>query len=443
MNTPPTVAVIGGGFSGLLTAVHLLHADTTVVVRLVEKAPQFGRGRAFGQGRADQLLNVRVANMSAFPDRPSHFQDWLAARGDRATAETFVSRTLYGDYLQSILREAVLDPGGAGRLLLEQDEAIEVRPRGGRFQIDLALGRDFLADAVVLAVGLGPPAQPPEISADALSQRNYVADPWRGDLERLPEGDVLLLGSGLTMVDVALAMGRPGRTLLALSRRGLQPRTHGPAPPAPPPADPLGTPRQVFAALRAHARAVGWRAAVDSIRPLTADLWRRWSEADRRAFLRHLQPWWDVHRHRVSPSVAAQLAEPRWLERFKVLAGRLGALEPEEGGFRATIRPRGQRRPVVHSFQAVVNCTGLSGDLGASCLLADLKARGVARPDALNLGLQVDAAFRLVGAMGEPANGIFAVGPLTRGALWEAVAVPDLRNQTARVAETVMASLAA
>jgi uncharacterized NAD(P)/FAD-binding protein YdhS len=436
-----TIAVIGGGFSGLLTAIHLLHGDPGVVVRLVEKAPQFARGRAFEAGPGDHLLNVRVANMSAFPDRPAHFQDWLAARGVSPGSDAFVSRALYGDYLQAILREAVVDPGGAGRLLLEHDEAIAVRPRGATFQIDLALGRDFQADAVVIAVGLGPPARPPGVSAEALGRLDYVADPWRGDLDALPQGDVLLLGSGLTMIDVALAMHSPGRNLLAVSRRGLLPRVHGPAPPAPPPSAPLGTPRQVLAALRAHARAVGWRSAVDSIRPATPDLWRRWNEAERRAFLRHLQPWWDVHRHRVSPAVAAQLAAPVWRERFAVLAGRIEALDPADKGFRATIRLRGRRRPVARSFQAVVNCTGLSGDLTTSRLLADLKAHGLARADALNLGLDVDEACRLIGPADGPVPGLFAVGPLTRGAFWEAVAVPDLRNQTARVARAVLAML--
>lgn len=434
----PTVAVIGGGFSGLLTAIHLLRGDAEVVVRLVEKAPRFGRGRAYDAREPDHLLNVRASNMSAFPDRPSHFQNWLGANGGCPGPDAFVSRGRYGDYLQELLRETVKGPETAGRLLLEQDEAIAVRPAGRGYEVRLALGRGFEADAVVLAVGLGPPSQPPGAAPEALGRRTYVGDPWRGDLADLPDGDILLLGAGLTMVDVALDLERPGRNLLALSRHGLLPRAHAAAPAAAPPAGRMDTPRRALATLRLHAREVGWRSAVDSVRGLMPALWRQWGEAEQRRFLRHLQPWWDVHRHRVSPMAARRLSGPMDAGGFAVLAGRLEALEPVDAGFEARIRMRGRPAAFTRHFAAVVNCTGLSGDLRSSGLLSDLQARGLARPDALRLGLEVDETCRLIGSAGRAVRGLYAVGPLTRAAFWEAVAVPDLRNQTAFVANAVI-----
>ena len=437
----PTVAVIGGGFSGLLTAIHLLHADPDLIVRLVERAPQFARGRAYGTENPDHLLNVRVANMSAFPDRPDHFSAWLRAQGDCDGPNAFVSRRRYGDYLQSLLRERVRDPDNAGRLLLEHDEAVAIRPTAVGHRIRLALGRSFEATAVVLAVGLGAPARLPQASPDVMSVRTYVGDPWRGDLEGLPHGEILILGSGLSMVDVALSLDRPGRSLLALSRHGLPPRTHGPAPPAPAPQGRLDTPRQALRTLRRHAESVGWRSAVDSIRPATTAIWRSWSALERRRFLRHLLPWWDVHRHRVSDTVATRLARAVGDERLAVLAGRLEALEPIDGGFAATIRLRGRPLAVVRRYQAVVNCTGLSGDLRSSRLLDDLHEQGLARQDAFKLGLDVEESGQLVGRDGILVRGLFAVGPLTRSAFWETIAVPDLRNQTADVARAVRGSL--
>jgi uncharacterized NAD(P)/FAD-binding protein YdhS len=236
------------------------------------------------------------------------------------------------------------------------------------------------------------------------------------------------------MIDVALGLDRPGRSLLAVSRHGLLPRSHGPAPPASPPAGPFDTPRAGLRALRAHARAVGWRSAVDSIRPLTPGIWRGWSEAERRRFLRHAQTWWDAHRHRISPAIALRLAEPLWGERLAVLPGRLVSLAADEPGFLAEIRLRGRPLAVKRRFSAVVNCTGPSGDLRNFPVLAGLMARGLARPDPLRLGLDVDGALALIGADGRPSPDLYAIGPLTRAAHWEALAVPDLRRQAAQLA---------
>lgn len=216
---PPTVAVIGGGFSGLLTAIHLLRQSPDLVVRLVERAPRFGRGRAYQTAHPDHLLNVRAANMSAFPDQPDHFRDWLAAAGVARPAEAFVSRGRYGDYLQSLLRDEVSDPSRAGRLLLEADEAVSVAPAEGRLRVTLEVGRTFDADAVVLALGLLPPAPPPGAEPEVLAHPAYVADPWGVDPETAPKGDLLLIGSGLTMVDVALSLAARRSGPCALRRR--------------------------------------------------------------------------------------------------------------------------------------------------------------------------------------------------------------------------------
>jgi uncharacterized NAD(P)/FAD-binding protein YdhS len=437
-----SAAVIGGGFSGLLTAIHLLRADPQIVVRLVERAPLFGRGRAFQTSHQDHLLNVRASNMSAFPDQPNHFRDWLVrdGGGDR---DAFVSRSRYGDYLQSVLREQVGDPANVGRLLLEADEAVSVDPRGEGHRVTLSVGRTFDVDAVVLALGLLPPAPPPGASPQVLASPTYVADPWRFDPANAPEGDILLIGSGLTMVDVALSLASPERRLTAVSRHGLVARSHGPTEAVPPPNGSLATPRVAMRTLRAQADKVGWREAVDSIRPLTADIWRGWSLAQRRRFLRHARPWWDVHRHRMAPIIAARLSGLVISAELEVIGGRIEALDLVDGQFEVRLRPRGERVPQTRTFAAVVNCTGPRGDPDSTDagLVAHLRRKGLVRRDPLGLGLDVDDHLQATGEDGRRTPGLFAVGPLTRAAVWEALAVPDLRNQTADVASAVVASL--
>jgi len=442
---PPTVAVIGGGFSGLLTAIHLLQGDRSVVVRLVERAPRFGRGRAYSASHAGHVLNVRAANMSAFPDRPAHFVEWLAAEDDAAGPDAFVSRARYGDYLQSLLRDEIVDPGAAGRLLLEADEAVSLTPAGGRWRVELALGRGFEADACVLAVGLLPPAPLPGADATVADAPHYVAEPWRLDPETAPDGHVLLLGSGLTMVDTALSLAGAGRKLLAVSRHGLISRRHGAVRPAAAPDGGFATPIEALRTLRRHAQAAGWREAVDSIRPMTADIWRGWPPAERRRFLRHARPWWEVHRHRMAPAVAARIAGLAAASELTVAAGKLEHLTWDGQAFQALIRGRGEARPHAWRFDLVVNCTGPRGDpeTATGGLLADLRRGRAIRRDPLGLGLDVTDDLRVVGADGRPTPGLFAVGPLTRAAVWEALAVPDLRNQTAQAARAVLSNLAA
>jgi uncharacterized NAD(P)/FAD-binding protein YdhS len=453
--TPLTVAVIGGGFSGLLTAIHLLRADPEVIVRLVERGAHIGRGRAYGTENPDHLLNVRVANMSAFPDQPDHFAAWLRARNvgkDLAAGEdleacrgpnAFVSRSLFGDYLQGLLREHLGDPGNAGRLLLESDEAVDVLHTADRHLVKLALGRGFEADAVVLATGALPPASPPGADDSLLSSPGYFADPWTIDRSAVPAGDILVIGCGLTMIDTALSLAGDGRRLTALSRHGLLPRSHAPTRPAAAPMGPMDTPRAALRTLRRHARAVGWREAIDSIRPQTTAIWQAWPLAERRRFQRHAQSFWDAHRHRMAPAVAEIVDGQMERGDLEIVGGRIEALRAQDGGVEVTYRRRCDGHLLFRRFAAVINCTGPRGRVGPDTpgVLGRLAAAGAVRAEPQGLGLDVGVQGQAFGAGGAPTPGLFAVGPLTQGAFWEAVAVPDLRNHTERVAAAVLATL--
>lgn len=440
IEVPPVVAVIGGGFSGLLTAVHLLRRHPTVQVRLVEQRPQLGEGRAYGTHEPDHLLNVRAANMSAFSDEPRHFVHWLGAAG---AGDAFVSRARYGEYLQSLLAAEVQDLGAGQRLQRKLGEAVEAMPFDGRWKVRLAHGHAFHADAVVLAVGFLPSRWPAQVHADGEGVPRLIVDPWSADPMRIPQGEILLLGSGLTMADMALSLAGPGRRLTALSRRGLAPLGHGAAPPAPPPDEALRTPAAALRILRRHARAVGWRSAVDSIRPVTTAIWRAWPDTDRRRFLRHLRPWWDIHRHRMAPAVAKRIGAMIECGGLLVEAGQVVSLSAHTDGVDVALRLRGQTVRVVRRYAAVVNCASLQGDLDQArdSLVSQLRRQGFLRPDPLRLGVDVDEGFRVVGDCGAPTSGLYAVGPMTRAAVWEAVAVPDLRTHTATVARTILVDL--
>ena len=438
-----SVLVVGGGFSGVLTALHLLFDQTGPQVRLVERRGVFGRGLAYSTQHAEHLLNVRAANMSAFPDQLDHFTSWLAEhRG--SGAGPFVTRRVYGEYLQSMLRAAVDGRFGVDRLLLEVDEVVDLAPLDGRWRAQTSMGRELWSDAVVLATGVAPTPPPPGASSELLASGLYVGDPWRRPIIDDELGsDVLLLGTGLTMVDVALMLERPGRRFTAISRRGLTPHAHGEAPPTARRAPLEGSPVEALAELRRRSRAGDWREVIDHARESASALWRSWSLVQRRQFLRHARPWWDTHRHRMAPPVAARIREMQQRGDLVVAAGATQRLELDGTQVKVEWRPRGSRRTQVARFDAVVNCTGQGGDIGRGDppLLGVLLRRGLIRPDPCSLGVDVDALSRPLAQGGHASEGLFAVGPITRGGEWEITSVPDIRRQAQDVAGRVREGL--
>ena len=431
------VAIVGAGFSGTLQAINLLrHGGPSAT--LIERAPRPGLGLAYGAAHPSHVLNVRASNMSAFPDEPDHFVRWLEKRGVPDAPAAFVPRLTYGTYLRELLDEAQARAGD--RLRIVQGDGLDI-VENGDVRVQLAEGAQIVADAAVLAVGNLPPHAPPGLDPATISAERYKGDPWEpGVGERLSDKDtVLVIGTGLTMVDVVLmldARGFGGR-VVALSRRGLLPRRH-----AAPAAwekiveKPVETGAKLVHRVRERAQAVGWRNAVDELRPYTQALWTQAAEADRARFLRHLRPWWDVHRHRLAPAVADRLADLQANGRLEVIAGKTLGFEEDREGVTVRYRPRGEKAEQRLQVQRIINCTGPQGDLlrTSEPLLRSLVDRGAVRPDPEHLGLDVTVSGQVVRSDGSASERLFALGPMTRGAFWEIVAVPDIRRQTWDVA---------
>ncbi|WP_114394166.1 FAD/NAD(P)-binding protein [Oleisolibacter albus] len=451
---PAVVAIVGAGFSGSLLALHLLGAGRYAPkILLFERASGFGKGVAYATGNPSHLLNVRAANMSAFPDRPDHFLDWLRRQPgmEAAGPASFVPRATYGAYLQDMLTQAVRQPEAAGRLVLVPDDAAALRRQADGLVLTAGVGRDYRVDACVLAIGNLPPETPAVGDWAFYSSPRFHADPWQpGMIAEIGRQDrVLLIGTGLTMVDVVLALqaqGHRGR-VHALSRRGLLPRRHPagathavPSAPALPGAlsDALHT---VRAAIRAEVAASrDWQPVIDSLRPWTRSLWQGLDTGAKARFLRHLRPWWDVHRHRLSPPVADRIQAMQAAGLLQVTAGRLRHMADTGAAARISWLPRGSERIEEQEVDHVINCAGPGCDLrrARDPLVQDLLASGLVRPDPLHLGLDVSTAGQVISAAGQAVEGVYAIGPVTRGAFWEITAVPDIRVQARDLARMLL-----
>jgi uncharacterized NAD(P)/FAD-binding protein YdhS len=436
--TAPRIAVIGAGFSGLLTAVHLSRKLPAAELWLIEKASRFGEGAAYGTREADHVLNVRLGNMSAFPDEPEHLSRWLAAQPHWSAQGAFITRGDYGRYLRSILAEA-LDRSGA-RLKLVHDEAVSLARDGAGWRIEFASGDQLDVDVAVLALGNLEPARPAGLDEAVVASGRYVPDPWRGASDLNDDARrVLLIGSSLTMVDVALSHARPGRRFFALSRRGLAPRAHKAADLALTSQIYTGSPLAVLQRARRAALTSDWRAVTDDLRHSARALWRGWTRAQRSRFLRHLRPIWDVHRHRLAPGVAGRMEGMIAAGELSIEAGRVVRIEPAGDKVLVTWRPRGWTRTTTRKVDVVINCTGPLADVAGSRipLIRRLVETGLARADPDGLGLDVDEECRVRDVDGAGQDELYAVGPMTRGAFWEVTSVPDIRLQAAEVAEAI------
>lgn len=440
-----TIAVIGAGLSGSLLAVNLLQRcgpDDRIL--LIEKRAGFGRGLAYSTTNPNHLLNVRAENMSAFHDRPDDFISWLRERaGSRGDAppvgNAFVSRQVYGTYIRALLCDQLWTRGRGRNLALVPDEVRTLAEDDSGLTLTTASGRIYRADLAVIASGNLPPDQ--TVGA-------YIGNPWDpAAIDDLPpEAPVLLVGTGLTMVDTVQSLLDAGHRgpIRAVSRRGLLPRTHAPTRPLP--TDARALPRttsipRLTQWLRARIRTaaadgIGWRSVIDGIRPHLQDLWRRLPIEERRRFLRHLRPWWDVHRHRLAPDVAAMLDTVMRRGQLTVHAARILSLDPTTIGVTTVIRHRGTNRTERVQVARAINCSGPENNYFATTdpLLRHLIEHGVVRPDPLGLGLEVTDHGALINAEGRPSRRLFGLGPITRGTFWEVVAVPDIRFHCARLA---------
>ncbi len=445
-SVPQSIAIVGAGYSGTLAAVQLLARGGATRIQLVERSGVFARGLAYRFDDDNLLLNVPAGNMSALADAPDDFVDFCRGVDPAFNAGSFVSRRLYGEYLQHTL--AAAERAAPGRLQRVDAEVVAVQPAGTGFTLALADGRRLAADRVVLALGHHAPRDPlADFGVTSLS-------PWDpAALDALPhDRPVLLVGSGHTAIDVLfrLCSAAPARRVLMVSRHGLLPHGHRALPRAPAasgfPAwlDTAGTVRGVLRALRRQAaarEAAGgdWRDVLNELRPHTPALWRRLPLAERQRFLRQAVAFWDVHRHRLAPAAHRRLQGLLARGQAEHRAARVVAARPLAGGIEVTLRARGGAVLEPRLVGAIVNCTGPEMDLERlpAPLWRQLRADGLVRADALHIGLEVDAAYRVIGVTGRPVDGLHYLGPMLKASTWEAIAVPELRGHARALADAL------
>lgn len=452
------VLIIGGGLSGTLLALQLLRLPGARRIRVIEPRSELGRGEAYSATELGHTLNANAARMSIDPDNPDDLTEWLTAHLAEGgwpqaheqqvpVAELFPPRGLFGLYARQRLAQAIEASSGHGSGLEHvRGEVVDLQMQGGGVRLSLASGQQLEGACAVLATGMFAAAHTRDVGSNELC--TSALDPWDvRAMRQLPaDAKVLIIGSGLTMVDALASLDEAGHRgpVEVYSRHGLLPHVRR-QPPAWPDflADAPGTtsPRQVMAELRhqcqqAMAAGMDWQAPLDTVRVHIARLWSGASEAQKRQFVRHVRPWWESHHHRSPPQGAALLAS--WLEqgRLQVHAASFQGIVRAEGRLGVVLRRRGDTRADVVYADALINSSGIQYDWRRvdKPLVRQLLQRGLVTPGPLALGILAGADGAVVDAQGRASPRLFAMGPPLRGMWWESTSVNDVASQAQALA---------
>lgn len=438
------IAIIGGGAAGAALFGALLARETRQAVHWIcGNASQLGRGVAYGTSHDRHLLNVRAANMGLYPDTDEEFASYSSRHRPGSKSTDFLPRRLFGEYIESELAKRIRRAEQQGRrFAIAAATALRIEAKQQVYEIELDNGGTLTADRVVLALGALSPRPLRVVSARALASGAYLLDPWSLTKRPTRPRRIMVIGTGLTAVDtlVSASIHWPDAELLAVSRHGLLPFVH-PALPIAPFAQQgelnakllaCDGPGAVLAEIRRSFRAqpnVDWRSLIDGMRPINARLWQGFSLRQRKQFLRHVRWVWESARHRLAPDPAQMIQQLHDEGRLQVQAARVLGVDGE-GPLEVTLRSRASQAVSTLQSDVVVQATGLDTTVAFAehPLLSDLLKRGLAAAEPLQLGVQAESDGRLINAAGDVQRGLYAIGPLLRGSLWECTAMPEIRS---------------
>lgn len=457
-----TIGIIGGGFTGTMTAVQLIErAQGPLSITIINERGTFSKGIAYDPYSKGHLLNVTAARMSAYPDRPNHFMDRVMSLPSFANTErslianAYLPRYLYGEYLAAVWKDAqALADRKKINVRVVEDEAADIDVDARSATITLRGGERISVDRCVIASGNSEPRDPAIEHPAFYNSERYHKNPWKVDSvtgldNKLP---VLIIGNGLTMVDTVLGLLEHGfsNTIYALSPNGynilphrhnglaytkLTDELH----------DSLSL-HQLVALVNKHIRSVrefgvSAEPVIDSIRPHVQRIWKRLTTDERRVFMARLRHLWGVARHRIPLHIHDRLQQLRIDGRLRIISGKLIDLNEENDAVHVQHLDRKQNANASLRVARVINCTGPETDLMKleRSFLKNAMVKGLLTQDPLKLGIHTNTeTFAVIDAQGHAHERLFTLGSNLKGELWESTAVNELRAQAELLASDLL-----
>jgi len=460
----PTIAIIGGGFCGNMLAVHLLStAKKPLHIVLINSGYPLSKGIAYSSYSHKHLLNVPAKNMSAFPDKPNHFMDWIKKHENyRVIDQTalpgmFLPRNIYGYYLKDLFDTAIRKKPEYTSISFVHDEAIDIEECDGKANIYFSVSPSVVADKVVLAIGNQSPDNPSLKDPSFYNSRNYYGNPWLHEaVNHLdPQKEVFILGNGLTMVDIVLGLKEKKHKgkIYSLSPNGFQILPHRVFEPYKGLMEELKPPYdlpKIVSLFRSHVKklrdqGLAGEAAVDSLRPLTQKVWQSWSKQEKERFMYHIRHMWGVARHRLPMDIHKMIQQLILDDKLEIIAGRTQSMEETQDGVKVTFKRRRDQKLYEVNVGRVINCTGPLSDINKleRTLIKNLISRKMIHADEMKLGIDTTPEGNILNDDGSSSKYLFTIGSTMRGLLWESTAVPELRDQAKKLAAKLLHDLGA
>jgi uncharacterized NAD(P)/FAD-binding protein YdhS len=465
-DNPVNIAIIGGGFCGVMTAVNLLRDNSPPLhIHLINKGYPLAKGVAYTPHTANLLLNVPNGRMSAFADEPNHYVNWLmktnaAAAGSKdKLSAAFSTRQQYGNYLAWLWDEWRHKANGNKQITVYDDYADDIIESGPLLHISLR-GHPVLAvDTVVLATGNSLPRLPAAIHPSLSKSKFYFADPWKASCIRNTgdDGDILIIGNGLTMVDTAIGLAAAGYkgTIHTISPHGyrLKPWQDEREPYAGidfsalnPAEYSLLNLLKIFNRHRKIAERLNQSVypLVDALRPKAQLAWQSFSLAEKQQFIKYLNTFWGSIRHRLPAQMQEIIDAMRANGKLITHKGYVTGAKENNGRVEVSLNCNGSLKSL--DVQRVINCTGPETDITrpGNKLLNNLAKKGMISQGPCGLGISAQVAaccFAVADTKRRQHPDLFVIGANLKGMLWESTAVPELRLQAKTIAQQILAGV--
>jgi uncharacterized NAD(P)/FAD-binding protein YdhS len=456
------ICIIGGGFSGGMTAVQLIRqTNMPIEIHIVNPTDEPLKGAAYASYSNKHLLNVISSKMSAFQEEPDHFLNWVMQEGayrskDRQlVAGAFLPRNIYGKYLSDIWKEAMdLSLTKGIQLQWHRGTVSQLDRTNAGFTISLSEGKVLSSEFCVIATGNLPPRNPSTNTTAALVKPYYFQNPWKADVvsDVNPNLPVLIIGNGLTMVDTVIGLRENGfrGVIYAVSPHGFNilPHRHNGMRYDAIESELTGNKSlaELVAIVNKHVKAVrefgiSAEPVVDAIRPYFRALWQQLSAEEKALFMSRLRHLWGVARHRIPLHIHDKIQQQRLEGKLHVCSGKIQLLEKSGDGLHVTYFDKKENLSKILLVSRAINCTGPETDLSKTDghFLGKCLDQGMITQDPLKLGIVADIhTFEVQDSTGKKQPDLFTLGSLLKGELWESTAVNELRQQAAALASHIL-----
>lgn len=456
------IGIIGGGFAGTMTAVQLIDKLTEQCeIILINERETLNKGIAYNPYSSKHLLNVIAGKMSAYPENPNHFLDWLMQRDDfnnkdkTLISNSFLPRAIYGEYLCEIFESA---------LKKAQEKKIKINVIDS-FVIDLDVKENAVSlwldnnshlnvDYCVIATGNHIPRNPSISNQSFYNSRNYFRNPWNIDAVKNISNEipVLIIGNGLTMVDTVLGLIEQGfrGKIYSISPNGFNilPHRHNGlkySKLAEEITDNISL-LELVTLINKHIKTVreygvSAEPIIDSLRPYTQKIWKKLTDKEKELFMSRLRHLWGVARHRIPIHTHDKIQQLRIEGKLYIVAGRISDMCESDKFVLVEYYDKKDNINKKLKVSRVINCTGPETDLMNvdKSFLKNCLLKGIVVQDKLKLGISANTeTLQVINSEGKVQKNLFTIGSNLKGELWESTAVNEIREQAENIARRFM-----